>query len=269
MSSTHDHQQLNPITYSCYSRRVREGEQFISNHVFSFQISGTLAMTDGATSYIFQEDSFRLTRRNSLLKFTKQPGAAGEYKNLSVFMDQQTLKELSQAYKYEAAKHIQAPAVITVPTHELLRSYVRALEPYDELISTENVLLQNIKVKELVFLLLTLSPELKDVLFDFSEPGKLDLEAFMNKNYRFNVSLERFAYLTGRSLSTFKRDFEKIFSTRPGKWLQERRLQEAYFLIKEKGVAPKEVYVDVGFEDLSHFSFAFKKMYGVAPSKMI
>lgn len=269
MSSTHEHQRLNPITYSCYSRRVREGEQFIPNHVFSFQISGTLLMTDGATQYIFQEDSFRLTRRNSLLKFTKQPGAAGEYKNLSVFMDQQTLKELSREYKYEAEKHTQTTAVISIPPHQLLRSYVLSLQPYDELLNTENVMLRTIKVKELVFLLLSVSPELKEVLFDFSEPGKLDLEAFMNKNFRFNVPLERFAYLTGRSLSTFKRDFEKIFSSRPGKWLQERRLQEAYFLIKEKGVAPKEVYIDVGFEDLSHFSFAFKKMYGVAPSKMI
>lgn len=268
MSSSHDHQELNPITYSCYSRRVRDGEQFIPNHVFSFQISGTLLMTDGDRQYIFQEDSFRLTRRNSLLKFTKQPGAAGEYKNLSVFMDQQTLKELSLAYKYETAKHMQTPAVISILAHELLRSYLRSLEPYDQLLSTENAMLRTIKVKELVFLLLKVSPALKDVLFDFSEPGKLDLEAYMNKNFRFNVSLERFAYLTGRSLLTFKRDFEKIFSGRPGQWLQEKRLKEAYFLIKEKGVAPKEVYVDVGFEDLSHFSFAFKKMYGVAPSKV-
>jgi AraC-like DNA-binding protein len=31
---------------------------------------------------------------------------------------------------------------------------------------------------------------------------------------------------------------------------------------------PSEVYVDVGFEDLSHFSYAFKKMFGAAPTKI-
>ena len=31
----------------------------------------------------------------------------------------------------------------------------------------------------------------------------------MNLNYMFNVSVESFAKLTGRSLSVFKRDFEK------------------------------------------------------------
>jgi AraC-like DNA-binding protein len=116
--------------------------------------------------------------------------------------------------------------------------------------------------------LLQLHPELKDLLFDFTQPGKLDLEAFMNQNFRFNISLERFAYLTGRSLSTFKRDFVKVYSCKPGKWLQQRRLQEAYYLIKEKGIAPVEVYTEVGFEDLSHFSSAFKKQYGSAPSKL-
>jgi AraC-like DNA-binding protein len=30
-------------------------------------------------------------------------------------------------------------------------------------------------------------------------------------------------------------------------------------LIKEQRKTPSDVYVDVGFEDLSHFSFVFKK----------
>jgi len=97
----------------------------------------------------------------------------------------------------------------------------------------------------------------------------------MQKNFRFNVALSRFAYLTGRSLATFKRDFERLFHLSPSRWLVQRRLQEAYYflqeayyLLKEKGKAPSEVYLEVGFEDLSHFSFAFKKAYGLAPSRV-
>lgn len=112
------------------------------------------------------------------------------------------------------------------------------------------------------------NPELKEILFDFSEPGKIDLEAFMKRNFQFNVELKRFAYLMGRRLATFKRDFEKKFHRLPSRWLQQHRLQEAYFRIKGKGAAPSDVYLDLGFEDLSHFSFAFKKKYGVAPSKI-
>jgi len=114
--------------------------------------------------------------------------------------------------------------------------------------------------------LLQVNPELRGVLFDFREPGKIDLAAFMEKNFRFNVAISRFAYLTGRSLATFKRDFERLFQQSPSRWLVRRRLQEAHFLLKVQGKMPSEVYLEVGFEDLSHFSFAFKKAYGVAPS---
>jgi AraC-like DNA-binding protein len=109
---------------------------------------------------------------------------------------------------------------------------------------------------------------LKDILFDFSDPYKIDLEAFMNKNFHFNVTLDRFAYLTGRSLATFKRDFQKTFNTSPRNWLQQRRLQEAYYLITEKGKTTSDIYLDLGFENLSHFSFAFKKQFGYAPTEL-
>lgn len=88
----------------------------------------------------------------------------------------------------------------------------------------------------------------------------------MNKNFHFNVQLKRFAYLIGRSLATFMRDFEKIFHVSPSRWLLQKRLGEAYYQIKEQGKPASEVYLELGFEDLSHFSYAFKKQYGTPPS---
>jgi len=88
----------------------------------------------------------------------------------------------------------------------------------------------------------------------------------MIRSFTFNVEMKQFAYLTGRSLATFKRDFEKIFHRSPGRWLHQKRLAQADYLIREKGKKPSDVYLEVGFEDLSHFSFAFKKEFGKAPS---
>lgn len=93
-------------------------------------------------------------------------------------------------------------------------------------------------------------------------------EAFMNRNFRFNVSLERFAFMTGRSLSSFKRDFLKTFGVSPGNWLKKKRLDEAYFQISKQHQKPSDVYLEVGFEDLSHFSFAFKKEFGKTPTQI-
>jgi AraC family transcriptional regulator, exoenzyme S synthesis regulatory protein ExsA len=146
---------------------------------------------------------------------------------------------------------------------------MRSLLAYETIlkrIGTDELLF--VKQKEAILLLLQLVPSFKNVLFDFSEPGKIDLEGFMERNYHYNVQMQRFAYLTGRSLATFKRDFEKSFGKPPSRWLKERRLEEAYYLIKEQRKTPSDVYLDLGFEDLSHFSFVFKKKYGIPPSKL-
>jgi AraC-like DNA-binding protein len=257
------------IMYSCYYARSREGEQFIPEHVFSYQVSGTLTLNDGNKVYTFNEGDFRFCKRNHLIKFIKQPPPGGECATVSIFLDQETLRNFAIEYGYQPAKRQEDGAsVMVLKPDPLYKSYMQSLMPYERLTNPANKDLLALKLKEAVLILLQANPALADVLFDFSEPGKIDLEAFMNENFHFNVELKRFAYLTGRSLATFKRDFEKIFHISPSRWLQRRRLQEAHYLISTKGAAPSNIYLELGFEDLSHFSFAFKKMYGVAPSKI-
>lgn len=264
----HQNKPFPQILYSCYVSRSREGEQFVKEHVFSYQLAGSLVMNDGEKEYTIKEGDFRFCRRNNLVKFVKYPPENGEYKSISVYLDQDTLRNFSMEYGYKSEKRVAGGAIINLASDLLYKGYLDSLKPYDQIKQPDNENLLSLKLKEAILILLHTRPELKDVLFDFSEPDKIDLESFMLQNYHFNVELKRFAYLTGRSLATFKRDFDKIFHTTPSRWLQQRRLQEAHYLIKEKGKAPSDVYLDVGFEDLSHFSFAFKKTYGVAPSRI-
>ncbi|MCK8494136.1 AraC family transcriptional regulator [Spirosoma sp. RP8] len=268
MTSEKEIEKQPSIAYSCYHARSREGEQFVPEHILSYQIAGSLLMNDGNQKYTFREGDFRFSRRNQLVKFTKMPPKDGAFKSLSIFLNQEMLRSMSMEYGYTAAQHQAGSTIVALKPDPLIKSYMDSLVPYQQVTQPGNEQLLALKLREAVLILLKTNPELNDVLFDFSEPGKIDLEAFMNKNFHFNVELKRFAYLTGRSLATFKRDFEKIFHRSPSRWLQHKRLQEAYYLIKEKGKAPSEVYLDLGFEDLSHFSFVFKKTYGVAPSKI-
>lgn len=253
------------ILYSCYHTRSREGEQFVAEHVFSYQLAGTMVLDDGDREYVFNEGDFRFCRRNHLLKFNKIPPENGEFRSITVYLDQQSLRDLSLAYGYKGRHTPPGNAVLQLRPEPLYQSYMSSLLPYLENETNGNEDLLNLKLREAVLILLKTNPELEEILFDFSEPGKIDLEAFMLKNYHFNVELRRFAYLTGRSLATFKRDFEKIFNSSPSRWLQHRRLQEAHYLITKKGKAPSDVYLELGFEDLSHFSYAFKKLFGTTP----
>jgi len=257
-----------PIQYSCYFSRSSKGEQFVPEHTLVYIISGSLVMTDNSHTISFNAGDIYFCRRNNLVKYTKCPPDGGEYRSISIYFDQQTLRNISLEYGYKAGQHDVMPAFQQIASAEI-GNYMKSLLAYETILTrkgTDELLF--VKQKEAILLLLELVPSLKGVLFDFSEPGKIDLEGFMEKNFHYNVQMQRFAYPTGRSLATFKRDFEKIFNKPPSRWLQQRRLQEAYYLIKEQGKTPSDVYLGLGFEDLSHFSFVFKKNYGVAPSRL-
>lgn len=255
------------ILYSCYAHKSSEGEQFIPEHVFGYTLAGSSEIYLDGKNYVFKEGDFRFFRKNQLAKYVKYPPPGGQYRSVTVVMDQETLRSISAEGNLHADKPYTGDGALLLDPNPLFKNYVGSLTPYLDGGISKGLTIH--KVKEAVMILLETNPGLKDVLFDFSEPGKIDLEAYMNKHYRFNVDISRFAYLTGRSLTTFKRDFERIFHTSPNKWLQQKRLSDAYYLLKKKGRKVSDVYMDVGFKDLSHFSFAFKKAYGVTPSKLV
>ncbi|MGN8057010.1 helix-turn-helix domain-containing protein [Pedobacter sp. 22163] len=256
------------ILYSCYAQKSSEGEQFIPNHSVGLVIAGTSEIFIGGEKFVFSDGDFRFFRRNQLARYTKYPPAGGEFKSISINIDQDILHSISNEYDLHMQKPNHDIKGLALEANGLLKNYIESIWPYLDGNNEFNQALIDLKVKEAVMVLLQTNPILKDVLFDFSEPGKIDLEAYMNANYKFNVDINRFAYLTGRSLATFKRDFEKIFNLSPNRWLQKKRLNDAYYLLTEKGWKSSDVYLEVGFKDLSHFSFAFKKAYGMAPSRV-
>ena len=98
------------------------------------------------------------------------------------------------------------------------------------------------------------------------EPQRISLQRVMEENFCFNLKLEEYARLCSRSLSAFKRDFEKIFQVPPGKWLLEKRLLHAQHLLLHLGKTASEAAFESGFENASHFSRAYRQRFGLSPS---
>lgn len=96
---------------------------------------------------------------------------------------------------------------------------------------------------------------------------KINLQEFMERNFRCDWSMSEFARASGRSLSTFKRDFKLMSELSPERWLTARRLQAAYELLR-KGRRVSDVCFDVGFKNVSHFSAIFKKKFGKTPGEV-
>lgn len=252
---------------NCFVSPSLSTEQFIPNHTFTYLVKGTIAAYDGTKEYKLHAGESSIGQRNRLAKYTKQPDN-GAFRKIYIPFDQEFLKSASKQHNLAATGPKPSNTFFRIKKNELVDSFIQSLTPYfNESGIIEQQFLE-IKRHELLLVLLKINPELANVFFDFGDPQKIDLEEFMNRNFRFNVTIDRFAYLTGRSLSGFKRDFEKIFNATPSHWLVQRRLEEAHYLINKKGKRPSDIYLDLGFEDLSHFSFAFKKLFGKKPSEI-
>jgi AraC-like DNA-binding protein len=254
------------VLHSCYDGAPRASEFFVSEHVLLHILSGSFVVFAAGAEHAYQAGDTILLTRHQLLKAIKYPAPdGGEYNSVSLVLDQTTLRGLHHLAPGATKRPATVVPVVALPRHPLFGVLAQSIIAYNAGRAIPQ--LPALKAQEAVLLLLHVQPELRDVLFDFSEPGKLDLGQYMVQHFSFNLELKQFAYLTGRSLATFKRDFEKLFHVSPSRWLQQKRLDEAHYLLRTKQRKPTDVYLEVGFENLSHFSTAFKRQFGFSPSQ--
>jgi AraC-like DNA-binding protein len=162
----------------------------------------------------------------------------------------------------------QVPEITTYKKHPLLESFFASLIPYFDLESELPEKIVSVKIEEAISILRGIDENADNLLADFPQSDEVELVDFMEKNYMFNMTMEKFGHLTGRSLTTFKRDFKKAFNTTPQKWIILKRLELAHYQLYEKKRRPTDIYLEIGFQNLSHFSFAFKKHFGYAPTEL-
>lgn len=265
---------MNPLAkthflFSCIDEKKRSNEQFLPEHAFGIVLSGESHFHTPEGIQVYGPGTVGLGRRNQLMKTVKVPPAdGGLFKSINLVFDQHFLHRYASENNISAKGRYTGDAFLTIRYDAFVKTYFDSLLPYFDRPEHMSDNMAKLKLTEGLELLLQVSDQAEAMLFDFSEPFKIDLDAFMNKNYVYHVSLSEFAQLTGRSLATFKRDFQKTFNASPEKWLLKKRLDHAHFLIAQKKQSPVDVYLEVGFENLSHFSSAFKSHFGYNASTL-
>lgn len=251
--------------YNAAMRKEKVG--FLTHNTLVMQVSGHFMLETSAQKISMTKGEMLLIRKNQLGTITKTPLPGEHYETIVISLQEDLLRKIALEEHIDTQpKYLGLPNIL-IPSNEFLKGYFQSVLPYVR--NPEGTLTHEIgilKVKEAVKLLLHTMPALRPLLFDFSEPYKIDLEKFMATHFHYNIPVTEFAELTGRSLAAFKRDFQKTFGMAPRQWLQERRLTEARSLL-EKQKKASAIYLDLGFESLSHFSNSFKKKFGKAPTE--
>lgn len=256
------------IVYSLDTEKETEYDNLLVESVLLLQLSGEMTFETSSDKITARPGEIYLVRKHQFVKTIKTPKNNEYYKALMFILKEDILRDYALEKQLETTAKYHGKSNILLPESAYLKGFFNSLIPYTLSPKDINHPLSELKVKEAIELLLLAKPELKNFLFDFSEPHKIDLEKFMQTNFKFNVPVENFAKLTGRSLAGFKRDFQKTFELPPRQWLQNKRLTEAHYQIEKNNKKPSSIYLELGFESLSHFSYAFKKQFGYAPTEI-
>lgn len=251
---------------------INEGKPFRTEvsfgyHLLVWFISGETKIIQGNEQYVFGAGDIFLVPRNRLTTIINLPGNGVPHRAVAMQLSTERLRE------YYAHMHVPpvpdgARQIRSFREHPLLKSCFDSLMPYFDLEGPLPERLADLKISEAISILRIIDPGIDGLLADTGKPGKIDLAGFMEKNFMHNLPLEKFGYLTGRSLSTFKRDFKRIYGNTPQQWLTQKRLDLAHDRLSQTNGRTTDVYFEVGFENLSHFSYAFKKRFGYSPSEL-
>lgn len=241
-------------------------------HTLIYQCSGKLEIDEQGKKTVLEAGDCAFMRRDHRMWLQKWVGDGIPYRSVVLKFSRAFLREFYQSLdKKSLPKANREKSSLRLLPRERpdIRSLFESVLPYFDagIKPSEEVL--KLKMVEGLYVLLNTDENLYASLFDFVDPWKIDIMDFLNKNYMCDLSMKEIASYTGRSLATFKRDFAKVSDLSPQKWLMRRRLEAAHELIRLGERRVTEICYNVGFKNLSHFSRAYKDMYGCSPMNSI
>lgn len=242
---------------------------FIYNHYnqIVFTLEGAKILHVGAQSWCVTEEVTHFAKKGAW----KQENADLQWKMLAFYFPDEFLSGFYREYQQELPIKDLPPAladkVIIIKINEVAKAFFQSVIPYFSLEHPPSESLMHLKFKELLFSILS-NPDNAGLLAyvkQMSYNCKPDISEIMEANFCFNLSLEEYARIAQRSLASFKRDFTGLYQTTPGKWITERRLGYAKFLLETSPDNVNEIAYTCGFESVPHFSRVFKEKFGNSP----
>ncbi len=244
------------------------------NHCMKYVCSGELILNENGKEHIFHKGECAFVRRDHKTTVLKHSLDDEEYKGVTMIFYRDFLRNLyADTYKLrsELPDNIKPfrETVIRLDHNTAIESLFKSIIPYFDNNVEPTKEMMDLKMQEGILALLQSNNRFFPLLFDFAQPWKIDIETFMLNNFTYDFTLEEFAEYTGRSLTSFKRDFQLISDLSPMKWILKKRLALAYDLLQTGSFSIGEICHKVGFKNRTHFATSFKREYGFTPSSIL
>lgn len=244
-------------------------QSFISKHVCSMVVQGE--------QHIYTEEGQKITIKagqmafickglytvNDLLISVKKGEQVPSFEAYLLYFDDAVIDQIGPGSVEEPAMdffRLESPAY--------LLDFWNGVEKLHDTFPNAGASLFELKLQEFFTFLHLVYPDIKSELAAIIRPQVKGIKTFMEKNFDKPLTIEDYAFLTGRSPSTFRRAFKLKFGTTPRQWIIQKRMDKALDLLKNRTIDVSQVALEVGYENVSHFISAFKKTHGYTPGQL-
>jgi AraC-like DNA-binding protein len=150
----------------------------------------------------------------------------------------------------------------------LIQKYIEGLLFYFENPSLVNEEILVLKLKEIILLLSQTqdAETIQVILSQLFSPTTYTFKQIIENNLFSQVNVDGFAQKTNLSVSSFKREFKKIYNDSPANYIKTKRLEKAAELLLISVERITDIAFECGFNDLANFTKNFSEKYNVTPT---
>jgi AraC-like DNA-binding protein len=263
--------QLGNTPLARYRKATAAGKRtsFITEHTLIFVLRGHKYLHIEEQTHIAETGQLILLKRGIYALSEFVPDGL-DYEALLIFFTDDFVKKFLHTHQLAITSGAATTAHLVIPVNDLLSSFkTQFMEYFGKTMKGLESILQ-LKLQELMLLLLggAQGQQVLSFLQGIAFGKPLEIDFIVRKHLLQPISLEELAKLSGRSLASFKRDFQQQYNCAPKKWINEQRLEHARMLLQHSGNNVTEVALECGFENIPHFIRIFKQKFGFTPNSL-
>ena len=250
------------------AQEISKQQIILNKNTFSFLQEGTKEVFFDNSSYSINNSQFLLMKSGHCLMTEKLSNVQEHYKSVLLFFSNEAVLKFIRKFEINPTDSKNYYSTYSFNYDSFIKGFANSLLDISKLSKSIQKNILDAKFEEIMLYLI----ELKGVDFLYSLISNSDnqsqkLMQTIESNKLNKLTIKELSFLCNMSVSTFKRKFEKSYAMSPIKWFQEKRLEQAAYLLKQKNKRPSDIYDEMGYENLSNFITAFKTKFGVTPKQ--
>jgi AraC-like DNA-binding protein len=236
---------------------------------------------DGENQYLSKEANIKAEQDKVILSLcattaghmlAKEPGDQGRISAMVVHFQKDVLTRIFENSAPPFWKELDKPVVkyiVQEAASDLVRNYFQGLTPIFRNVEavTEDLLI--LKLNEILLLLLKTpnSEPISQIMRSLFSKREFTFKEIVDAHICEPLTLEHLAALTNHSLSSFKREFKRVYGATPGSYIIKKRIEKVAEQLKYSDESINIIGYECGFKSPSHLTRVFKSRYAMTPKE--